>query len=81
MNTTEMGVIPQVCNETAMCSSLLNRLEDGRRKGFEALHTTNLETDEERFLGVVYRTSVKDRGLMLNWCPFCGGQPGCFERK
>lgn len=24
--------------------------------------------------------SAKDKGLLLNWCPFCGGQPGYFKR-
>jgi len=30
-------------------------------------------TFEEEFVGVVYKTNAKDKGLMLNVCPWCGG--------
>lgn len=70
------------CSETNVCNLLSDRLVDSG-KGFKALHTvnTNEPTYEERFLGVAYKTSQKDNGLLLNFCPFCGGKPGYFERQ
>ena len=29
-----------------------------------------------RFAGVTYHLSAKDRGLLLNVCPWCKGKPG-----
>lgn len=67
------------CDEVGCCKHLLERLGDGG-KGFKAEHTIQRSTGEKRFLGVSYKTSAKDVGLMLNWCPFCGGTPGYFVR-
>jgi len=67
------------CNKDGCCTHLAERLGDGG-KGFKALHTVKRDSNVARFLGVVYKTSAKDNGLLLNWCPFCGGQPGYFER-
>lgn len=77
-----MSESPKKCGADSVCSSLASRLNDPytRQKGFRSQHTVNLKTDEERFLGVSYHTSAGDKGLMLNYCPFCGGQPGYFER-
>ena len=67
------------CNKDGCCTHLAERLGDGG-KGFKALHTVKRDSNVTRFLGVAYKTSAKDNGLLLNWCPFCGGQPGYFER-
>lgn len=32
----------------------------------------NMMTGDTRKVGVAYKTSAKDGGLMLNNCPFCG---------
>lgn len=67
------------CNESECCKPLAERLGDG--KGFNALFTFNDDEKKQRFLGVAYKRSAKDRGLLLNWCPFCGGTPGYFKRE
>lgn len=67
------------CNANGCCNHLAERLGDGG-KGFHAFHTVKRDSNEARFLGVAYKTSAKDKGLLLNWCPFCGGKPGHFER-
>jgi len=66
------------CDEHNVCDHLSKRLVDGG-KGFKALHTVKRDSNETRFLGVAYKTSAKDKGLLLNWCPWCGGKPGYFE--
>ncbi len=67
------------CNKDGCCNHLAERLGDGG-KGFKALYTVRRDSNVTRFLGVAYKTSAKDNGLLLNRCPFCGGQPGYFER-
>lgn len=72
---------PRRCDETGMCSSMLERLAEGHI-GLEAVHLTNLATGTERFFGVRYRTGAKDKnGLLLNVCPWCLGLPGTFDRQ
>jgi hypothetical protein len=72
------------CGENSICDHLGARLCDGG-KGFKAVHTLDTTKkvgadDAVRLLGVIYKTSAKDRGLLLNQCPWCGGQPGYFKR-
>lgn len=69
------------CDKDGVCEHLSKRLGDGG-KGFKALHTLKMgdPTATQRFLGVAYKTNAKDNGLLLNWCPWCGGRPGYFER-
>ena len=70
------------CDRDGCCSFLSSRIED-HGKGFHSINTINIK-DFSRpaiFRGVAYKTSAKDKGLMLNFCPFCGGQPGDFKRE
>lgn len=73
------------CDKNKCCEALTNRLEDYGKKGFFAVNTIGLYDKADsvswKFRGVAYKTSAKDKGLMLNWCPFCGGQPGHFKRE
>lgn len=73
-----------ICGSIGMCDSLLDRCVDGG-KGFVAQHTMDVGDENANchgfaFLGVAYKKSAKDNGLMLNLCPFCGGMPGYFKR-
>lgn len=45
---------------------------DGYR-GIFFVVLTNLKTFKERCIGMKMQNGQKDRGLMLNFCPFCGG--------
>lgn len=68
-----MKRIPK-CSVQLMCSSLSERVDgvNENRKGFSLMVTTNFETGKNTRIGVVYKTSSKDRGLIINHCPFCG---------
>ena len=71
------------CTTEHVCNTMKSRLNDpySRTKGMRAVHTINLDTGKTRLLGVSYHTSASDKGLLLNNCPWCGGQPGYFERR
>jgi len=72
------------CDSSGLCEHLSVRISGngfGNAKGFHCLNTVNLKTNAHRFLGVSYKMGGKDKGLMLNFCPFCGGQPGSFKRE
>lgn len=69
------------CSATSMCKTMLRKvIHNDNGKGLVAVHTERLSTGEEFFLGVAYKTSARDRGLMLNVCPWCRGEPGTFAR-
>jgi len=56
-----------------ICSLLSNRLGSGHpEKGMGRLNIMNMINGEITFAGVVYRTTAKDRGMLFNFCPFCG---------
>ena len=62
------------CSPEGFCDALWDRLDDdnSRRKGMSALVLMNMKTGEDRTAGVVWRKDSKDRGLLLNFCPWCG---------
>jgi hypothetical protein len=60
------------CSLSNYCSTLISKIENANNKGFVLLKVTNANTGKERLLGVAYKTTVKDPGVMLNFCPFCG---------
>lgn len=69
------------CSETNMCDFLSERITGlaSGGKGFNALYSLETESKKQYFVGVVYRLNKKDKGLMLNFCPFCGCKPGNFK--
>jgi len=70
-----------LCSQTTLCKAMEMKCADNEHgKGLSVLHTMNLGTGEERMLGVVYKTSANDKGLLLNVCPWCRREPGYFER-
>lgn len=72
------------CDEDGCCEFLLSRLEEFHKRGFVAIHVLKMDGKvghaKTNFRGVAYKQTAKDRGIMLNWCPFCGGHPGTFKR-
>jgi hypothetical protein len=69
------------CHQDGCCYPLGSRLID-TGKGFKPLYTIQMNSGpsaETRFFGVVYKKSQSDRGLLINFCPFCGGRPGYFR--
>lgn len=67
------------CDQDGCCEHLAKRITD-KNRGFRAVHAVKLDGKPSRFVGVAYKMNADDRGLMLNWCPFCGGEPGDFKR-
>ena len=74
---------PAHCNAEGMCDALDDRCGEGR--GFKALRSIDLSQKvgaaTTKFVGVAYKKSAGDKGLMLNLCPFCAGFPGYFKRN
>ena len=62
------------CTARRFCSALEERIEDianVQRKGLVLMVLTNFATGKTRTVGVAFKKSAKDSGLMLNVCPFC----------
>ena len=64
------------CDAEHVCHWLEDRTSPHRAKGFASVVTLNLDSGETKWQGVAYHTGAKDSGLMLAYCPFCGGRPG-----
>ncbi len=58
------------CSRKGWCSTL--DLALGAGKGLAHQTITNLMSLETRVAGVVYRKAARDRGIFLNFCPWCG---------
>ena len=68
------------CSEKQWCSTMSERISD-KRHGFENVNLLNLKTGIMRNIGLRYRLSGKDRGLMLNFCPWCGADIRYFKSE
>lgn len=70
-NSVCMPTKPRV----TLCRTMVERLNEfSRGKGLRHLQYSNMETGKFTRSLVVYATSAKDNGLVLNRCPWCGGQ-------
>jgi hypothetical protein len=67
------------CSLLSCCSLLNSKIGDANHKGFVYIQTTNTITGKERLIGIAYKTSVKDLGTLLNFCPFCGERIDWFN--
>lgn len=71
----------KTCSADALCNAMESRINKTSGVGLHASNTLNLETGKVRLLGIAYKTSAKDKGLLLNVCPWCRGEPGYFKRS
>lgn len=77
-----MDVKIEKCGERELCDYLSGCIDGGhKKKGFGLLECLEPESLKERtgrtyIYGVAYRTNSRDKGLVINYCPFCGGKPG-----
>ncbi len=62
-----------ICNEHTLCSHISERLTEAGA-GFYKLE--QVQNSRIVLIGVVYKRSKNDRGLMLNVCPFCKANLG-----
>ena len=73
--------------EYGFCETLSARVREAgsNSKGFVAMQTLNLSSKvgspQIKTIGVMYKTSKSDRGLMLNECPWCGEKIDWFRDK
>jgi hypothetical protein len=72
------------CEDGEHCETMFDMLDhqDDSRRGFSGVTTINLKTGTCRYIGVRYCKSGKgkDRGVMLNFCPFCGASLQWWEQ-
>lgn len=63
------------CSRESYCWAMSEKAEmdpNSRSKGLSELRLMNMTTGKLRTAGIVYRTNARDKGLMLNHCPWCG---------
>lgn len=83
----DFELVVKTCDETGMCAALQGRAHPAGfgGVGFRSIATVNIKAKVKvakiEWAGVGYYTSRKDRGLLLNFCPFCGGRPGRLANR
>ncbi len=63
------------CTARKFCPFLEARLNldvNARAKGLTVIELTNMKAWARRVVGVAYKKSASDAGLMLSYCPWCG---------
>lgn len=73
----EKPTLPQpppqsVCSAHDWCVALDKVMTEANRKGINPVVVTKLSTGRSRVAGVAFKQTNQDRGVMLNFCPFCG---------
>jgi len=66
------------CNEHTLCSHLSARLTE-QGAGFYKME--QVQNSRIVLIGVLYKRSKNDRGLLLNVCPFCEAKLGLMNRR
>jgi hypothetical protein len=72
------------CNANdGFCKTLNERMDmlGHRGKGIQPLMVMTKSYTSMETRGAMYKTNAKDRGLMLNFCPFCGESLRWWENK
>lgn len=68
------------CGPDGLCKWMFDRAAVGQPKGFRHLYTIKLSAQTMNaaatWRGISYHMSTRDRGVLVNFCPFCGGKPG-----
>ena len=57
------------------CNAMRQRLEPLANEGYKGLiqiNLSNFKTRNTTCLGIKYKLNAKDKGLLLNKCPWCG---------
>lgn len=70
------------CNqEQGFCKTLCKRVKapGSGGYGFFEVQVLDLEKRGVKTIGVNYKESAKDRGVMLNNCPYCGEKIDWFR--
>lgn len=59
------------CSKQGWCPAMRARLSDGVGAGLSVLNLLNFKTGEERVGGIVFKRDRRDKGIVLNVCPWC----------
>lgn len=62
------------CDLYGCCESFsrVQNLANASKKGFALYVVTNSNTNVQTRIGVTYKQSAGDSGILVNYCPFCG---------
>jgi len=74
----------KLCNADGLCEFMKDRVCGSypeRKKGFLLLQVLNVKLNEIVSTGVVYKATPQDKGLVVNYCPWCGGRPLQMSNK
>lgn len=66
------------CNEHTLCSHISSRITE-TGAGFYKLE--QVQNSRTVLVGIVYKRSKNDRGLLLNVCPFCAAKLGLLSKS
>ncbi|MDR2095174.1 MAG: hypothetical protein LBP76_06610 [Treponema sp.] len=72
------------CGNGVFCNTLDKRIKYPGSGGYGLFSFLVLRYDEgmmERCIGVIYKETAKDRGIALNYCPFCGEKIDWFREE
>lgn len=62
------------CDRDRFCETMTRAIDNtnGKGGGLEAFEVVNMRTLKTRLVGIRYRTCKSDRGVLINFCPWCG---------
>ena len=66
----------KLCDREGVCCELKKHLSGDNSKGFRYQERRRFEPPEIFFAGVSYHIKPRGKGLLISFCPFCGGKPG-----
>ena len=73
---------PLKCSKESFCYAMDSVAENNiRAKGLIRFEVISRKTGQYRVLGVLYKTGARDKGLMLNVCPWCGCNIQFFDES
>lgn len=78
------------CSKDGLCDELINSIDEtGTGKGIKVLRgitheqmfSSQFHLADARIFAVFYKTSAKDKGILFNFCPFCGEKFDWLRRQ
>lgn len=61
------------CSKPSFCGAMYDAFGyPGAKRGFDRVTAINIKDGTMRLIGVRYCETPKDKGIMLNFCPWCG---------
>lgn len=72
----EVKLLPLKCTDKKWCGAMVQSLDGGLNhgKGLSTVSSIVLATGKHGHTYVAYKRSLKDRGLLLRYCPWCAGE-------